>query len=201
MLWCPLSTVTARQTLLEVCRAYAGLHDIVYDTTKTVCMLVRPKQSHGRYSTRVRLGNEELSFADEFRYLGHVILQTVEMIRILKNSSGGKMQLGICWSESSHLHLLRQKSNCSSHTVTPVHSYQNSIRKLTFSYSDTFKRLINVSRHISSSLASAMNTTDYINVVFRNFSYSLMRRVTASSNSIVTAIVNSDAYHHVSADR
>ena len=25
----------------------------------------------------------------------------------------------ICWSESSHLHLLRQISNCSSHIVTP----------------------------------------------------------------------------------
>ena len=66
-------TVTALQTLLEVCRAYAGPLDIVYNTTKTVCMLVRPKQSQGRYSTRVTLGNEELSFVQEFRYLGHVM--------------------------------------------------------------------------------------------------------------------------------
>ena len=36
-------------------------------------MLVRPKQSQGRYSTSVRLGDEELSFVFEFRYLGHVI--------------------------------------------------------------------------------------------------------------------------------
>ena len=63
-------TVTALQTLLEVCLAYAGPHDIVYNTTKTVCMLVRPKQSQGQYSTRVRLGNEELSFVD---YLGHAM--------------------------------------------------------------------------------------------------------------------------------
>ena len=66
-------TVTALQTLLEVCHAYAGHHDIVYNTTKTVCMLVRPKQSQGRYPTRVRLGNEELSFVEEFCYLGHVM--------------------------------------------------------------------------------------------------------------------------------
>ena len=65
-------TATALQTHLELCRAYAGSHDIVYNTMKTVCMLVRPKQSQGRYSTRVRLGNEELSFVEEFRYLGHV---------------------------------------------------------------------------------------------------------------------------------
>ena len=28
------------------------------------------------------------------------------------------MQFSICWSGNSHLHLLRQKSNCSSHIVT-----------------------------------------------------------------------------------
>ena len=75
------------------------------------------------------------------------------------------------------------------------HSYQNSIRKLTVSYSDTFKRLINVSRYTSSSLAFTMNATDHINGVLRKFAYSLMSRVVASPNSIVTAIVNSDEYH------
>ena len=74
-------------------------------------------------------------------------------------------------------------------------SHQNSIRKLTVSFSDTFKRLINVPRYTSSSLAFATNSTDHINVVFRKFAYSLMCRVTASPNSIVSAIVNSDAYH------
>ena len=59
------------------------------------------------------------------------------------------------------------------------HSYQNSIRKLTVSFSDTFKRLINIPRYTSSSLAFAMNSTDHINVVFRKFAYSLMSRVTA----------------------
>ena len=54
------------------------------NTTKTVCMLVRPKQSQGRYSTIVMLGNEELVFVEEFRYLGHVMTQTVVMIKILE---------------------------------------------------------------------------------------------------------------------
>ena len=75
------------------------------------------------------------------------------------------------------------------------HSYQNSIRKLTVSFSDTFKRLISVPRYTSSSLAFAMNSTNHINVLFRKFAYSLMSRVTASPNSTVSAIVNSDAYH------
>ena len=39
-----------------------------------------------------------------------------------------------------------------------------------------------------------MNSTDHITVVFRKVAYSFMNRVTYSPNSIVTAIVNSDAY-------
>ena len=74
------------------------------------------------------------------------------------------------------------------------HSFQNSNRKLTVSYSDTFKRLINVPGYTSLSLAFAKNATDHINVVFRKYAYSLMSRVTACPNSIVTAIVNSEAY-------
>ena len=45
----------------------------VYNTTKTVCKLVNPKETQRRFSTRVILGNEELSFVEEFRYLGHIM--------------------------------------------------------------------------------------------------------------------------------
>ena len=75
------------------------------------------------------------------------------------------------------------------------HSYQNSIRKLIVSFSDTFKCLINFPRYTSSTLAFATNSTDHINFVFRKFADSLMSRVTSSPNSIVSAIVNSDPYH------
>ena len=66
--------------------------------TKTVRMLVRPQQSLGRYSTRVRPGNEELSFGDEFGYVGHDM--TVEMIKILKNNSGDKMLVKKFWFDT-----------------------------------------------------------------------------------------------------
>ena len=59
-----LLTPTVTALVAEVCRAYAGPHDIVYN--KTVCMVVRPNQSQGQFSTRFRLGNEELSFVEEF---------------------------------------------------------------------------------------------------------------------------------------
>ena len=39
-------------------------------------MFFRPKQSQGQFSTREHnefLGNEELSYVEEFRYLGHIM--------------------------------------------------------------------------------------------------------------------------------
>ena len=104
------------------------------------------------------------------------------------------MQLAICWSGSSHLHILRQKSNCSSRIVTPFMDVHFGVIH-SRTHSGTFKRRINVPRYTSSSLAFATNTTDHINVVFRKFAYSFMSRVLASPNSTVTVIVNSDAHH------
>ena len=186
-------TVTALQTLLEVCRAYAGPHDIVYNTTKTVCMLVRPKQTQGQFLTRVRLENEELSFVEEFRYLGHITADC----RDDKDIAVGNMMVRKFSFAPIEAKIRFFKSYC-----YPIHgcalwshSFQNSIRKLTVSYSETFKRLINVPRYTSSSLAFAMNATDHIDVVFQKLAYSLMSRVIAFPNSIVTAIGNSDAYH------
>ena len=199
-------TVTALQTLLEVCRAYATPHDIVQNTTETVCMLVRPKQSQGRYSKRVRLGNEELSFVQEFRYLGHVMTADCRDDKDIKKQFIRQNAVGYMLVRKFSFAPIEAKIQLFKSYCYPIygcalqrHSYQNSIRKLIVSFSDTFMRLINVIRYTSSSLSFATNSTDHINVVFRKFAYSLMsRRVTASPNSIVSVIVNSDACHQSS---
>ena len=73
------------------------------------------------------------------------------------------------------------------------HSFQNSIRKLTVSDSD--------SRYTRSSLAFEMNATDFINVVLRKFCYSFMSRVVNTllnlPTSIVTAIVNNNNNNNI----
>ena len=73
------------------------------------------------------------------------------------------MMLAICWSGSSHLHLLRQKSHCSSHVVTTFMDvlfgviHTRTLLKNFVSFSDTFKRLINVPRYTSSILVFECN--------------------------------------------
>ena len=111
------------------------------------------------------------------------------------------MQLAIYWSGSSHLHQWRQKSNCSSHIVTEFMDvlsgviHTRTLLENLLSVAVTHSNdLLMSPRYTSSSLAFAMNATDHINVVFHKSAYSFMSRLKPSSNSIVTAIVNSDAY-------
>ena len=134
-------TVTAFQTLLEVCSAYAGPHDIVYNTTKTVCMLVLPKQSQGPFSTRVRLGNEVLSFVEEFRYLGHNIM-TADWRddKDIKKQFRRQNAVGNMLFRKFSFAPIEAKIQLFKSYCYPIygcalwrHSFQNSIRKLTVS--------------------------------------------------------------------
>ena len=111
-------TVTALQTLLEVCHAYSGPHDIC--TTQRKQYVCGSGRSNHRVSTWQESGSEMRNLALSRSFVTLVVswLLTVNIIRILKNNLGGKMQWAICWSGSYHLYLLRQKSNCSSHIVT-----------------------------------------------------------------------------------
>ena len=55
-------TVTALQTLLEVCRAYAAPHDIVYNAAKTVYVCWSDQRNH-RVGTQQESGSEMRNFS------------------------------------------------------------------------------------------------------------------------------------------
>ena len=145
---------------------------------------------------------EELSFVEEFRNLGYIMTADCRDDKDIKNQFRRQNTVVNMLVRKLFFAPIEAKIQLFKSYCYPIygcvlwrHSYQNSIRKLTDSYSDTLKRLINVPKYTSSSPAFVMNATDHIHVVFRKFAYSLMSRVIASPNSIVTAIVNSDAYH------
>ena len=153
-------------------------------------MLVRPKQSQGQFSTRVRLGNEGLSFVEKFHYLGHIMTAECRDDKDIKKQFRRRNAIGNMLVGKFSFAPIEAKIQLFKSYCYPIygcalwlHSFQNSSRKLTVSYSDTFKRLINVPRYTSTSLAFTMNATDHINVinvVFLKFAHSLMSRVISS---------------------
>ena len=56
-------------------------------------MLVLPKESQGVYSKSVSLGNEELSFVEEFRYLGNVMTADCRNDKDIKKQFSSQKQV------------------------------------------------------------------------------------------------------------
>ena len=66
-------SVRALQKLLDVCFAFAIDHDIVYNTRKSVCMIIWPKKARLTFTPSFHLCGERLDFVKDFLYLGHNI--------------------------------------------------------------------------------------------------------------------------------
>ena len=60
---------TARHT----CYKYASTHDIVYNTKKSVCMLINSNKFNLRTSPTIKLGDTRLSYVSSYKYLGCLI--------------------------------------------------------------------------------------------------------------------------------
>ena len=132
-------TVTALQTLLEVCCAYAGPHDIVYKQRKQyVCW---SGQSNYSVGSQQESASEMRNETKEFRYLGHIMTadcrddKDIKKIRI-ENAIGNMMVKKFSFAPiEAKIKLF--KSYC-----YPIygcalwhHSFQNStIRKLTVTH-------------------------------------------------------------------
>ena len=115
------------------------------------CWSNQSNRSQERYSTIVRLGNEELSVVDEFCYLGHVMTadcrdDTDIGKQFRRQNAVGNMLVRKFPFAPMESKIKLFKSYCYSIYGCALwrHAYQNSIKKLTVSYSDTFERLINV---------------------------------------------------------
>ena len=113
------------------------------------CMLVRPKQSEGQRSTRVRLENEELSFVQEFRYLRHVMTADCRDDKDIKKQFMRQNAVGNMLARKFSFAPVEAKIQLFKSYCYHIfgfalwrHSYQISIRKLTVSYSDTFNVLV-----------------------------------------------------------
>ena len=66
-------SVRALQKLLDLCSEFANEHDIIYNTNKSVCMIIWPRRVQYIFEPNFHLSGERLNFVKDFLYLGHNI--------------------------------------------------------------------------------------------------------------------------------
>ena len=194
-------TVTSLQNLVNICSRFAETHDIQYNTTKSVCMIVKPPRSQWQYSTQVVLDGVSLQYVDEFSYLGHIISSDGRddkdiLKQFRRQNAVGNMLIRRFGFAHIDIKIQLFKSFCYPIYCNSLWSsfYGYSLQKLTVSYSDTFKRLVRRPRYTSSSAVFAEHCSDHIKVVCRKAAYSLHCRLQASTNEIISAILDSEAF-------
>ena len=68
------SSAKAVNKLLAECNAFAERHDVVFSTTKSVCMLVQRQGRNNVVSPPdIVLSGQVLEYVQSFKYLGHII--------------------------------------------------------------------------------------------------------------------------------
>ena len=66
--FCP--NVRGLQSILEVCQADAGLHEIISNCSKTVCMMLKAKSAKSTAIPLLTLGVLKAKYVSRYKYLG-----------------------------------------------------------------------------------------------------------------------------------
>ena len=174
---------------------------MLYNTTKTECMVIPPKHSRVMYQTSAQLSECPLRFVDSFIYLGHVINKDMtddadirkqtRQLTVVGNSLIRKFNY--C-SQEVKMELFR--SHCYSLYCNSLWSRYRAatMRKLKVCHNDILKRLLGLPRWASSSLAFAGQGVKCLAEIRRHAVCSMRDRVERSSNSVISSVRCSSAY-------
>ena len=63
----------ALQRLIDTCKAFAQSHDLIFNQSKTKCMVIKSKLFKNLYVPSFKLAGKDIGFTKEITYLGYII--------------------------------------------------------------------------------------------------------------------------------
>ena len=177
-------SVRALQKLLDLCASYALDHDIVYNTRKSVCMIVWPKKAKFVFTPSFYLSGDKLDFVNEFLYLGHLVANDLsddqdikKLIRSLYATGNMLVRKFSFCNELVKISLF--KTYCYNLYCSALWSKYKAgtWRKIKVCHNDVFRNLLGVPRfHSASSLFVNKNVYN-LDMLIRKNIFSLKCRI------------------------
>lgn len=185
------------QVLINICYEFGMEHDIIFNSSKSVCMVTKPK----RYRLNIPcmyLGDTLINYVEHVKYLGVFIADS------LSDDKDIMRQVRSLYARANTL--LRKFYNCSYEVkLTLFQSYcvnmycpylwtqytVRSYQKIKVAYNNVFRMLLGYSKRDSASTMFATNGIDSFDAMFRKNTYKCMQRLSESSNVIIRCLVNS----------
>ena len=192
---------SALQKLLRICEEFANSNCVIFNETKTKCMVVKPKGLSRLYVPSVFLNGKALNYVNEQKYLGVFICHDLSDDRdISRHVRGlycrGNMLINKFKFCSDEVKSCLFKSYCSSVYGGPLWCIFKtaSFKKLTVAFNNVYRKLFSIKRGTSMSLVYAQNDVNSFSVLLRKLMYSFKCRLETSDNIYVNHILNSIFY-------
>ncbi|XP_060801616.1 uncharacterized protein LOC132902036 [Amyelois transitella] len=188
-------SVSALRRLVSVCERYAETHGLRYNATKSELLMFKAKGRAYSVVPPVSLAGTPLKRVTQFKYLGHWVTDTLsddlDMARERRALSVRCNMLARRFAKcTKSVKLTLFKAYCQVfYTCSLWVDYtQKAHSALRVQYNNGLRALLGLPKHCSASGMFAEARVDTFQAIVRKRVASLMRRVDASSNSLLTVI-------------
>ena len=199
LLLCP--SAKGLQTLIDICIKYANGHDIIFNSSKTCCMLFQSSKNKIKSPSSVYLDGDIISFVNSHKYLG---------VKLSESSKDNEDVLRQTRSFYIRANMLIRKfakcsydvkiklfnSYCSAMYCSHLWSNVNNqvLKKVRVSYNNAFRKFLGYPRDCSASGMFVSNRLNTFDSLWRQQIYNFCTRIEKSNNSLVKTILSTDLY-------
>lgn len=186
------ASVCGLTKLLDICEKYADKHGLLYNVSKSECMVFQTRRSCVNDIPPIKLKGCALKRVNVFKYLGHLVTSdlrdNVDIERERRALSVRANMIARRFSRCTKaVKITLFRAFCSSfYTCSLWLDYtQKQYNALRIQYNNAFRMLLGLPRFCSASGMFAAERVDCFYTVMRKRCTSLVRRVRASANGLL----------------
>lgn len=191
------ASICGLRRLVSICEAFAEAHGLLYNVKKSVVMVFVGRGKILETIPPVRLRGVCLTRVHQFKYLGHILTSNMADDDDIERerralSVRANMIVRRFARASKDVKITLFRAYCTSFYTCSlwVHFTQKSYGALRVQYNNAFRLLLGLPRYCSASGMFAEMRVDCFYTIMRKRCASLVRRVRASSNSILGMIAD-----------
>ena len=187
--------------MLDICTEYALMHDILFNTKKTVCMAFLPNMFKHMILPDILLGGNKLAYVDCYKYLGfHVSnanskiddLELRNQYRLLCCRANSLIRkFSLCdYPVKKYLYNTYCASICNVHLW---HSYHATVfKKFVVCFNNAARMFFGYERFCSASNMFVQERIDNFAAVYRKAVYRFLNRLKYSGNRLISSLFYGD---------
>ena len=182
------------QKLLDICSIYAIEHNIIYNTTKTLCMVIQSSKFKLLNIPSLYINNVKLQYVDSYKYLGmyiHVHNDDLDILRQLRSVIlRSNILLRTFHRCSTDVKLCLFQSYCANMYCSHLwfNFTKRRMNRLRVSYNNSMRRLFNLHYRCSASAMFVYGNISSFGELRRKYIYNFIQRINCSSNSIIQCL-------------